>query len=82
MKVLVLDIETNLAHDTIWCCAVNSSWLAAFNSKVFKNYKADIDALQSLIDYADVVVGHNIIGFDGPVLSRVWGSTDSPLQSS
>jgi len=65
MKVLVLDIETNLAHDTIWCCACN--------------YDGDVtvyrtaDGLQSLIDKSDVVVGHNIIGFDGPVLSRVWG---------
>jgi DNA polymerase I-like protein with 3'-5' exonuclease and polymerase domains len=25
------------------------------------------------VDKADVVVGHNIIGFDGPVLSRIWG---------
>jgi DNA polymerase-1 len=73
MKVLVLDIETNLAHDTIWCCAVNSSWIAAFNSKVFT--QEDSATLQSLIDYADVVVGHNIIGFDGPVLSRLWGVT-------
>jgi hypothetical protein len=23
MNVLVLDIETNLAHDTIWCCVAN-----------------------------------------------------------
>jgi hypothetical protein len=24
MNVLVLDIETNLAHDTIWCCVTRS----------------------------------------------------------
>jgi DNA polymerase-1 len=61
MKVLVLDIETNLTHDTIWCCVCNGD--------VYK----DANGLQQLIDSHDVIVGHNIIGFDGPVLSRVWG---------
>jgi len=63
MNVLVLDIETNLAHDTIWCCVAND--------KVF----LDATGLQELIDSHDIIVGHNIIGFDGPVLSRVWGVT-------
>ena len=61
MKVLVLDIETNLAHDTIWCCVCND------------DVYTDANGLQELIDSHDVIVGHNIIGFDGPVLSRVWG---------
>ena len=67
MKVLVLDIETNLAHDTIWCCGCH-----------YDNYTSiytDAKHVQALIDKSDVVVGHNIIGFDGPVLSRVWGVT-------
>ena len=63
MKVLVLDIETNLAHDTIWCCVCNGD---VYTSPT---------GLQELINQSDVVVGHNIIGFDGPVLSRVWGVT-------
>lgn len=61
MTVLVLDIETNLAHDTIWCCVCNGD---VYTSP---------DGLQELINEAETVVGHNIIGFDGPVLSRVWG---------
>jgi DNA polymerase-1 len=61
MKVLVLDIETNLQHDTIWCCVCND------------DVYTDANGLQELIDSHDVIVGHNIIGFDGPVLSRVWG---------
>jgi DNA polymerase-1 len=61
MKVLVLDIETNLAHDNIWCCVANDD--------VYTN----ANGLQELIDSHDIIVGHNIIGFDGPVLSRVWG---------
>ena len=61
MKVLVLDIETNLAHDTIWCCVANG------------DVYTDATGLQDLINSYDIIVGHNIIGFDGPVLSRVWG---------
>ena len=67
MKVLVLDIETNLAHHTIWCCVCNYDGA----TYVYR----DSAGVQSLINSADVVVGHNIIGFDGPVLSRLWGVT-------
>ena len=69
MKVLVLDIETNLAHDTIWCCVTR--WVGEDGSLVH----TEPDHLQPVINSADIVVGHNIIGFDGPVLSRVWGVT-------
>jgi DNA polymerase I len=69
MNVLVLDIETNLAHDTIWCCV--TQWAGDTGCIVH----TESDHLQAVIDAADVVVGHNIIGFDGPVLSRVWGVT-------
>jgi DNA polymerase I-like protein with 3'-5' exonuclease and polymerase domains len=69
MKVLVLDIETNLAHDTIWCCATKGNWFPARDGNVFTHGKG---GLQPLIDEADVIVGHNILGFDGPVLSRIW----------
>jgi len=63
MNVLVLDIETNMMHDKIWCCVAND--------QVF----TDANGLQQLINSHDIIVGHNIIGFDGPVLSRVWGVT-------
>lgn len=65
MKQLTLDIETNLAHDTIWCCV--TKW-AGENAVVH----TEPSTLQPLIDAADIVIGHNIIGFDGPVLSKLW----------
>ena len=71
-KVLVLDIETNLAHDTIWCCATKGNWFPASEGNVFTHPHG---GLPNLIKEADIIVGHNIIGFDGPVLSRVWGVT-------
>jgi len=61
MKLLVLDIETNLAHDTIWCCVCND------------DVYTDANGLQELINSHDIIIGHNIIGFDGPLLSRLWG---------
>ena len=66
MNVLVLDIETNLAHDTIWCCVTR--WIGDEGALVH----TEPDHLQAVINTADYIVGHNIIGFDGPVLSRVW----------
>ena len=61
MNVLVLDIETNLTHDTIWCCVANG------------DVYTDAKGLQQLVNSHDIIVGHNIIGFDGPILSKVWG---------
>lgn len=71
MKVLVLDIETNLAHDTIWCCGFKADWKVTPNPVVTQRG----GELQELIQEADVVVGHNIIGFDGPLLSKLWSIT-------
>ena len=71
MNVLVLDIETNLAHDKIWCCAYNCSWF--FPDMIHVETSESIAGLKSAIKGADVIVGHNIIGFDGPILSKLWG---------
>jgi len=66
-STLYLDIETNLAHDTIWCCVTQQD----DDSTVF----TESHGLQEAIDLADEVVGHNIIGFDAPVLEKVWDIT-------
>lgn len=63
---IVLDIETNMAHDTIWCCAVLNS--ENDTSELFRSP----EGLQDVIDKADRVVMHNGLGFDAPVLKRVW----------
>ena len=67
MRILVLDIETNTKHDTIWCCV--TQWLD--NGE--QTLHTDNEHLQAQIDEADRVIGHNLIGFDRPVLSKVWG---------
>lgn len=59
-----LDIETNLAHDTIWCCVVTDD----VETQVY----TDSRGLQEHLRKYDKIVGHNIIGFDAPVLRKVW----------
>jgi len=64
MTTLYLDIETNMAHDTIWCCVTQQEG----TSTVF----TDACGLQEAIDLADEVVGHGITDFDSRVLEKVW----------
>ena len=69
MKTLVLDIETNLAHDTIWCCVTlhrETNDITVWRSA---------QGLKEYLNDADTIVGHNIIDFDAPVLNRVWGTS-------
>lgn len=63
---LYLDLETNLKHDTIWCAAY------AVDDQP-PQVTRDPQEVKSLIEHASQVVNHNIIGFDAPVLERVWG---------
>ena len=66
MKTLVLDIETNLAHDTVWCCVTLHRETGEI--KVWKNK----EGLNEYLRDADTIIGHNLIAFDAPVLNRVW----------
>lgn len=68
MKIqAVLDIETNLAHDTIWMAGVylpsSGESIACYS----------VDDLRTALAGVDEVIGHNLLGFDLPVLRDVWG---------
>lgn len=63
---LFLDIETNTAHDHIWMC-----WTFDEENGYLCHEKPE--TLAPLINKADKVIAHNLIGFDGPVLNRCWG---------
>ncbi len=67
MKILALDIETNLAHSIIHCCGCVSDDVSSVvtHSKI----------VQDAVNDADLVVGHNIIDFDIPLLESLWGVT-------
>lgn len=66
MVTAVIDIETNRDWDHIWCvgvCIENQEPQLAFN----------VDELHRMLCGVQRVVGHNIIGFDLPILRGVWG---------
>ena len=63
----VLDIETNLAHDTIWMAGV---YLPGRNEAVSCTTSS---ALRDALRGVDTIIGHNLVAFDLPVLERVWG---------
>lgn len=61
--MIYIDIETNLAHDTIWCAITMKGW----ETKVWTKP----DGLQQYLK-GEEVCAHNLIGFDAPVLRKVW----------
>jgi DNA polymerase I len=65
MKI-VIDIETNTAHDKIWCVVTRNidtnEWF----------YFTTPDQLQVYINNAEKIVTHNGIFFDFPVLKKNW----------
>ena len=63
--VIVLDIETNTAHDTIWMCGLMVNYGTP-------QYVTTPQELQTILSTAKAVVGHNIIGFDKPILESCW----------
>jgi DNA polymerase I-like protein with 3'-5' exonuclease and polymerase domains len=73
--VIVLDIETNLAHDTIWCAVTYTE------EDSFKVWTEDNNAFfqEYLNDNAPIVM-HNGIGFDAPVLRELWEINIYPSQ--
>lgn len=68
----VLDIETTLDHNTIHGAAVTIVEDGIVSSSTWMTTAQELtDALADELP----IVGHNIIGFDLPVLARVWGWT-------
>lgn len=67
-KPMFLDIETNgLDPDTIWVAVTMQ------DDVVHAHY--DRDSLSQALTGNFPVVGHNLIGFDLPVLDKLWGIT-------
>lgn len=66
-RIAVLDIETNLAHDTIWMAGV---YLPSCGRSIACYNTAE---LAGTLAGVDTIVGHNLLGFDLEVLKNVWG---------
>jgi DNA polymerase I-like protein with 3'-5' exonuclease and polymerase domains len=66
---IALDIETNLAHDKIWICSTYN-----VDTKEAKKWLSPTNEFQNYIQTADLLIAQNGIGFDFPVLNRVWNT--------
>jgi len=61
-----LDIETNSVHSTIWLCVTQDVETGVITCHT------DPSTLAPLVKEYDQIIGHNLIGFDAPVLRKVW----------
>jgi hypothetical protein len=72
MKVATFDVEANgllPEADTVWCAAVMDH-----DTKDIRSFTPDtIDDLCGHLDTFDVLIGHNCIGYDFPLLRKVFG---------
>ena len=69
--MIYLDLEANgLTPDTIWCVVTRENGVSTVHY--------DADTLCEALDGSVSVVGHNLIGYDLPVLERLWGVSVAP----
>ena len=61
-----MDIETNSVHSTIWLCVTQDVRTGVIECHT------DPSTLAPLVKEYDQIIGHNLIGFDAPVLRKVW----------
>ena len=73
MKI-VLDIETNSQHNKIWLAVTRDIETGAVVS-----WK-EASGLQKYLDNCDLIIMHNGISFDAPVLRKIWSVTMKPSQ--
>lgn len=73
MKI-VLDIETNSKHNKIWLVVTRD-----INTGEVKSWK-EASGLQKYLDNCDLIIMHNGICFDAPVLRETWKITIMPSQ--
>ena len=71
---IVLDIETNSTHDKIWCVVtrnIDNDEVRTWNNQ---------DGLQKYLDSCTLIIMHNGINFDAPVLRKSWKITMKKTQ--
>lgn len=66
MKQLIVDIETNSKHSWIWIAVTQDVKTGVVECHT------DPSTLAPLVKEYDQIIGHNLIGFDAPVLRKVW----------
>tara|TARA_R110001632_G_scaffold40672_3_gene101988 strand:+ start:1453 stop:3096 length:1644 start_codon:yes stop_codon:yes gene_type:complete len=79
VKRLAIDVETDGLDATLIWCAVTKD-IDTNEVNVWK----EATGLRQYINEQDLLIGHNIIGFDLPVLSRLWNlnTASNPLRDT
>ena len=73
MRNIIIDVETDRTISQIWC-AVTKDLTNKEEAKVW----TQASELQKYLRPNDILIGHNIVGFDAPVLRKHWNlSIDS-----
>jgi DNA polymerase I-like protein with 3'-5' exonuclease and polymerase domains len=63
---IILDIETNSAHDKIWCVVCRD-----LDTDIVSTFTQP-NSLQPYLDSVEKIIAHNGIFFDFPVLKKIW----------
>jgi DNA polymerase I-like protein with 3'-5' exonuclease and polymerase domains len=63
---IILDIETNSAHDKIWCVVCRD-----LDTDIVSTFTQP-NSLQQYLDSVEKIIAHNGIFFDFPVLKKIW----------
>jgi len=66
VREIIIDIETNSTASHIWCAVTKDL------STKEVNVWTDPAKLETYLEEASILIGHNIIGFDVPVLKKHW----------
>jgi len=66
MREIIIDVETNSTATHIWCAVTKD----LENKEV--NVWTEAEKLQSYLAEESILIGHNIVGFDAPVLKKQW----------
>lgn len=66
MREIIIDIETNMGASRIWCAVTKD--LSTQEVKVW----TEAEKLQGFLAKESTIIGHNVIGFDAPVLKKHW----------
>ena len=64
---VIFDIETTMTADKIWCI------VCKHNDTYYQFREDKLNRFEEFIKQTDEVIGHNIIGFDIPVINKLFG---------
>ena len=81
MSTLVFDIETDNLYDKctrIWCISIKNIDTGVNDIHYFGNGVETIEKALIRLQEADELIGHNIIGFDLPVIEKLYPTFKRP----